>query len=339
VVHLVLFTPAGVFFLIFACGFAYDRRLIRNGVYLFLALLFLAPALLVSLESVSVTAAKILVWAVLVLLVLMPFVLAVFLIANGLTMLRREGRRLANLLSLAAGAGILLFIGLRVLAHYTRWKPLAIALSVVGYVLAYVSLLFVCFLLYSFVYGRIRHRGAVDFIVVLGSGLVGGSRVPPLLAGRLERGRAAFDAERDKGRDPLLLTSGGQGPDEDLPEARAMADHLIAAGAPADRILIEDQSRTTQENLRFSKALMQDRKAEYRALVVTNNFHVMRAAQIARKEKVMAQVIGSPTARYFWPSATIREFVAVFLSHRVLNLGICALLVALGVVRALVAKW
>jgi hypothetical protein len=65
----------------------------------------------------------------------------------------------------------------------------------------------------------------------------------------------------------------------------------------------------------------------------------MRAAQIARREKVDAQVIGSPTARYFWPSATIREFVAVFLSHRVLNLGICALLIALGVVRALVATW
>jgi uncharacterized SAM-binding protein YcdF (DUF218 family) len=337
--HLLVFAPAGVFFVMFACSFLYDRRLIRNGVYLFLALLVLAPALLVSLESVSETAAKILVVAVLVLLVVMPFVLAVFLIANGVTMLRREGRRLANLLSLAAGVGILLFIGLRVLADYTRWKPLAIALSVVGYVLVYVSLLFVCFLLYSFVYGRIRHRGAVDFIVVLGSGLIGGSRVPPLLAGRLERARTAFDAERAKGRDPLLLTSGGQGPDEDLSEARAMADYLIAAGVSADRILVEDQSRTTQENLRFSKALMHDREPDHRALVVTNNFHVMRAAQIARREKVDAQVIGSPTARYFWPSATIREFVAVFLSHRVLNLGICALLIALGVVRALVATW
>ncbi|WP_045563682.1 YdcF family protein, partial [Streptomyces sp. FxanaA7] len=203
-------------------------------------------------------------------------------------------------------------------------------LDAVGFVLGYVSLLFVCFLLYSFVYGRIPHRHSVDFVVVLGSGLIGGSRVPPLLAGRLNRGRAAFDAERAKGQETMLLTSGGQGPDEDLPEARAMADYLIASGVPADRIIIEDKSRTTQENLRFSKALMQDRKTDYRALVVTNNFHVMRAAQVARKEKVEAQVIGAPTARYFWPSATIREFMAVFLSHRVLNFTICALLAVIG---------
>ncbi|MDX3644045.1 YdcF family protein [Streptomyces sp. MB09-02B] len=192
---------------------------------------------------------------------------------------------------------------------------------------------FVYFLLYSFVYGRIRHRHAVDFVLVLGSGLIGGSRVPPLLAGRLDRGRAAFDAQRAKGRETMLLTSGGQGPDEDLPEARAMADYLIARGVPADRILIEDKSRTTQENLRFSKTLMQNRTRDYRALVVTNNFHVLRAAQIARREKVEAQVIGAPTARYFWPSATIREFVAVFLSHRVLNLSICVLLAAVGALR------
>ena len=329
-VELVLFSPACAFFLMFACSFLYDRRLVRNGVYLFFALLFLSLPLLDKLASVSETAAAILI-GVLFLLPLMILVLAVFLIANGMTRMRREGRRPATLLSLAAGVGIILFIVLKSLAYQTQWKLLEVVMNTATGVLGYVSLLFVCFLLYSFVYGRIRHRRAVDFIIVLGSGLVGGSRVPPLLAGRLDRGRAAFDAERAKGRDPMLLTSGGQGPDEDLPEARAMADHLIAGGVPADRILVEDRSRTTRENLRFSKALMEDRTPGYRALVVTNNFHVLRAAQMARREKVDAQVIGSPTARYFWPSATIREFVAIFLSHRVLNLGICALLIVVGV--------
>ncbi|MFD5228727.1 YdcF family protein [Streptomyces qaidamensis] len=330
---MITFAPAAVFFLVFACSFLYDRRLVRNGVYLFFALLSLALALLYRLASASETATLFLLLTLWILLILLPFVLALFLIANGVTMVRREGRSLANLLSLTAGAGILLFITLKALANRTRWDRLDAPLDAVGFILGYVSLLFMCFLLYSFVYGRIRHRGAVDFIVVLGSGLIGGSRVPPLLASRLDRGRAVFDAERAKGRETMLLTSGGQGPDEDLPEARAMADYLIASGVPANRILVEDKSRTTQENLRFSKTLMQDRKRDYRALVVTNNFHVMRAAQIARKEKVEAQVIGAPTARYFWPSATIREFMAVFLSHRVLNVGICALLAIVGVLR------
>lgn len=331
---MLFFVPAGVLFAVFLVSFAYDRRRVRNGVYLFFALIFLAGALLMVLASKSEIAAAILLLGLVVLMPLTILVLAVFLIANGLTMMRREGKRLANLLSLATGVGIFAFIALRMLANGTKWQPLLVTMNTVGAVLSYVSLLFVCFLLYSFIYGRIPHRRAVDFIVVLGSGLIG-SRVPPLLASRLDRGRAAFDAQRANGRDPVLVTSGGQGPGEDLPEARAMADYLIDEGVPADRILVEDQSRSTEENLRFSKAIMQARRPGYRGVVVTNNYHVMRAARIARKEKVNAQVIGSPTARYFWPSATIREFVAIFLSHKVVNFGICAFLVTTNVLPAL----
>ena len=43
---MIIFAPAGVFFLVFACSFLYDRRLVRNGVYLFFALLFLSLGLL-----------------------------------------------------------------------------------------------------------------------------------------------------------------------------------------------------------------------------------------------------------------------------------------------------
>ncbi len=43
-------------------------------------------------------------------------------------------------------------------------------------------------------------------------------------------------------------------------------------------------------------------------------------------------MIGSPTAAYFWPSATIREFVAVFWEHRIVNGALCVLLGALAVV-------
>jgi uncharacterized SAM-binding protein YcdF (DUF218 family) len=331
---MLFFVPAGFLLALFLVSFAYDRRLVRNGIYLLLALLFLVAGLLVTLASVSEWAAAIVLVALVLLFPLIILVLAVFLIANGVTMLRREGKRPANLLSLAAGVGIVAFVLLRMLANGTGWQPLQVVMDALGDVLGYVSVLFVCFLLYSFVCGKLRSRRAVDFIVVLGSGLIG-SRVPPLLASRLDRGHVAFDAERAKERHPMLLTSGGQGPGEDLPEARAMADHLIARGVPEDQILVEDRSRSTEENLQFSKEIMQNRRPDYRCLVVTNNFHVMRAARIARKEKVNAQVIGAPTARYFWPSATIREFVAIFPSHKVLNLGICTLLVIGSVAPAL----
>ncbi|GAA4614910.1 ElyC/SanA/YdcF family protein [Saccharopolyspora hordei] len=331
---MLLLAISAALFLLFVISFVRDRRRVRNGVYLFFCLMFLIAGGLISLAGVSEWAAALLFMCMVLLVPVTVLVLAVFLIANGITMLRREGRRVANLLSLAAGLGIVAWVVVTSVAGLIQWEPLVALVEAIGNVLFYVSFVFVCFLLYSFVYGKFPHRTEVDFIVVLGSGLLG-SRVPPLLASRLDRGLEVFEAQRAKGRQPVLVTSGGQGPGEDLPEARAMADYLIDKGVPADQVLVEDQSRTTEQNLRFSKALMAQRKPDFRCVVVTNNFHVMRAARIARAEKVNGQVIGSPTARYYWPSATIREFVAIFLSHKVINGGICVLLFLGGLLSAL----
>ncbi|WP_128379030.1 YdcF family protein [Streptomyces cavernae] len=262
--------------------------------------------------------------------------LAFFLIANGVKMVRKEGRSPANLLSLLTGLATLGFIALLGTALVYDSPTLVRIASVAIPVVGYVSFLFLSFLGYAFLYGRLPIRRNVDFVVVLGSGLIGGSRVPRLLANRLDRGRKVYEAQAARGNPPVLVTSGGQGTDEDLPEADAMADYLVQRGVPEDRIQREDRSRTTEENLRFSKAIMQELKPDYRCLVVTNNFHVLRAALTARRTGVRGQVVGAPTAAYFWPSATIREFIAVFLSHKVANLGICLALGLLGLAGAMV---
>lgn len=112
----------------------------------------------------------------------------------------------------------------------------------------------------------------VDFVVVLGSGLIGGERVPPLLASRLDSGRRCTTGRSPGGNPPMLITSGGQGPDEKLPESHAMADYLTGRGFPAEHIERGDRLRTTEENLLFSKAIMEQAKPDYRCVVVTNNF-------------------------------------------------------------------
>ncbi|MFI5586403.1 YdcF family protein [Amycolatopsis sp. NPDC051758] len=327
---------AAVFcFAVFLVSFLLDRRKLRNGFYLFFALAFFGLAVLALLASISPEAAAIAGFGLLALVPLTIVVLAVFLICNGVTMLRREGRRPANLLSLVAGLGIVALVLFGVIVGQLGWPPLEVVRDSVDGIVAYLSFLFVCFLLYSVVYGRIRSRRPVDFVVVLGSGLLGGKNVPPLLAGRLDRGRRMLNAETAKGRTPLLITSGGQGPGEDLPESHAMADYLVDRGVPRDRILLEDRSRTTQENLAYSAEIMRERRGPaYRCVVVTNNFHVMRAALIARKAKVEGQVVGAPTAWYFWPSATLREFAAILVEHRILNSVVCAVIIALSVLKA-----
>jgi uncharacterized SAM-binding protein YcdF (DUF218 family) len=180
------------------------------------------------------------------------------------------------------------------------------------------------------VYGLLARTGGSDFVVVLGAGLRPDGGVPPLLASRLERAHgvwAALDRRAAGDFKPLLVVSGGKGDDERVAEASAMAAYLIARGFPADRLLLEDRSRNTEENLVFSKAIMDELHSGARATIVTSDFHAFRAALLARRLGIQGQVAGARVAGYYRPSAVLREFAAVFLQYRVINLGICALLV------------
>lgn len=328
------FAVLSVLFLCFFClGVFRDLRCFSNAVFLGLSLTFLAIELMERLGEAGHMPALVRVGLASSVMLVGPgiFMLAFFLIANGVQMVRNEGRRPANLLSLLAGLGILGLVALIGAALATRSPALIRGAGAAFLVTGYVSFLFACFIGYALGYGRLRVRRDVDFVVVLGSGLTSGSRVPPLLASRLERGRELYVSQAARGNPPVVITSGGQGPRERLPEARAMADYLIQRGIPADRIECEERSRNTEQNLRFSEAIMQERIPGYGCVVVTSNFHVFRAAITARRTGVNGQVVGSPTAAYFWPAATIREFAAVFLSHKVVNLGICLMLVLFAV--------
>lgn len=81
--------------------------------------------------------------------------------------------------------------------------------------------------------------------------------------------------------DAVIIASGGQGADEPMSEARCIRDELVKRGVPAERILLEEASTTTAENLTFSKELLP--KEDARVGIVTNNYHVWRAARLARK--------------------------------------------------------
>lgn len=214
--------------------------------------------------------------------------------------------------------------------HANLLTAIGVAFAVVVvFVSMYFAVSFVAFGSYSIVYGRMRHRVTPDAIVVLGSGLVRGE-VPPLLRSRLDRALTLYRSERDAGRTPALIPSGGQGADEPRPEGIAMAEYLVAAGARREDVLPEIESRNTLENLRNSIAVQERAGRSGSLIVVTNDYHVLRAATLARKVHADAHVIGSPTARYYVPSAFLREFVAVVVEHRWFNLVACLPFVVLA---------
>ena len=315
---------------LFVAGVIRDSRSFSNAVFLGLGLALGALGFAERLADIPGRPARLLILALLLLMILGPLLTAGYLVVNGITVTRREGVRPATLLSLLAGFAIFAVIALDVAADRAGSAKLTLLTAVTTLVFAYVSFLLVSYVIYAFLYSRMAIDDRADFVVVLGSGLKGGRRVTPLLAGRLERGRQVYGTLAARGpREPLLIVSGGKGSDEHLAEAEAMARHLTERGFPPDRLIREDRSRTTEENLAFSKAIMDQARPGSRCVIVTSSFHAFRAAIIARRLGVDGHVTGAPTAAYYWPTAILREFAAVFISYKLVNFGVCALIVVL----------
>ncbi|MEH3088835.1 MAG: YdcF family protein [Microbacterium arborescens] len=238
------------------------------------------------------------------------------LLANGIVMLQREGRSLANLLSLLTGIGILGALGLGILALASGWLELAVVLLLLVGPIGYVGMGFVSYLCWSLVYARIARRSAAPAAVVtLGSGLRRDGSVPPLLAQRVTLGVRT----QRRFPDALLVLSGGQGEDEPRSEAAAMGEYAVGLDAPQDRMLIEDASRTTEENLTFTRELLRDRGVSGAVLAVTSDYHAFRAATLLRSLGMPGHAIGSRTAAYYRPSALLREYLALLRDHRLFN--------------------
>ena len=265
---------------------------------------------------------------------LLVLVLTVFLIMNGVVMLRRESLSWGNLLSLLAGLALAALIVITIPVLLTRSSWLILALAVVMLVAAYLGFQFVSFAGYALLYPRLVRDRPADWVVVLGSGLGEGGRVTPLLASRVRTGLEEFQRRGAQ----TLIVSGGKGSDEIRSEAEAMAEWAVDNGADPHTVQLESNSRNTEENLRFSSELVPVAVADAPAqgLIVTSNYHVMRAAILARKLGIGAQAAGAPTAGYYWPSAMIREFVAILAERPVLHL-VMAAVVALPIPLTLAA--
>lgn len=326
-----MYAPAALLFLVLCWRVLRERRRFSNAVLLGLTALCALVAWLFQLIRSGTASGTVVAGVLLAVGGLGILLLTGLLFSNGLRMLRKEGRSPTNLLSLMAALCVVALIALLIAAAVVR-TPVMLGVGAAALGLAcYLSFLFLSFLTYAFLYGRLQVRRTADYVVVLGSGLSGGSKVPPLLAGRLDRAREVHTGLTRRGHSPVLITSGGQGPDEDLPESHAMADYLTDRGFPGELIEREDKSTTTEENLRYSKAIMERGTPGYRCVVVTNNYHAFRAALTARRLGIRGQVVGAPTARYFWPNATIREFAALLVAYKRTNAVICLLFVAAGV--------
>ena len=119
-----------------------------------------------------------------------------------------------------------------------------------------------------------------DAVIVLGAG-IRGDRVTVPLAYRLN---AAVKYHKEN-PDAVIVLTGGQGYQETVTEAYAMEKYLLRKGVNPDKIIKEEKATSTNENMRFTKALLDEYfNDEYSVVVITNNFHIYRGVQIAKNE-------------------------------------------------------
>lgn len=307
-------------FLVFFAGFVsimvWEPRTLWSGASFFLMMLSLGCLLLVTAAVFwdRLSACGGLVWALLLLagfaglfVLAFPLLLLVMFFIEGIRVVRHEGLSPSNLLSLLFAV---LWFGFLFL-----WPLVGVwardSLGTVLYLIVSLSAVYMLFLMAMYALSAIlnlvhlRKRRNLDYIVVLGAGL-NGDKVTPLLAGRIRRGIGLLE----KNPGAKLIFSGGQGPGEELPESDAMAAYAVNAGVDSGRILLERKSRSTEENLRFSRELMEPgpKGKPPRVALVTTSYHVFRALVLARRQGMRCVGFGAGTKWYFTLNAVLREF-------------------------------
>ena len=253
-----------------------------------------------------------------------PFVVLVTYFIQGIRVIRKEGFHFSNLLSLFFAFAFLLCVFVWPIKGVVNGNNILLALfiliEVTAFYLLFVMSIYVVSGVLNLIHVRKNHN--FDYIIVLGAAVFG-DRVPPLLAGRIEKGLELMK----KNPNAKVIMSGGQGPGENLPEGEAMAKYALEHGASKERILIENKSTDTMENLRNSRAMMPETAPKI--AVVTTSYHVFRALILARQQKIKCVGYGAKTKWYFTLNALIREFVGYLSLKRKLHGVILVILLVL----------
>ena len=146
----------------------------------------------------------------------------------------------------------------------------------------------------------------LDYIVVLGC-QVKGTKPSKALKDRLDTAKEYMQANPET----IAVLSGGQGKMEEISEAECMRRYLEKAGISRERLILEQRSTTTRQNLRYSRRYMDYRHDEIG--IITNNFHVYRGCVYAKRAGFKNPFpIAAGCHPLLFPNYFVRECFAVW---------------------------
>ena len=279
------------------------------------------------------------------------FLASAVMTVSSFILMRREGRSWQNMLGVILGLCLCVLTILPMITDYLLfWTPVGNWVDVHredapdGYVLeffetaifgivAYVECILIATIILALKAARHVPKFNKDYILILGCMIRPDGTLTPLLQGRADRaiefGRMQEEAT---GKKVTFVPSGGQGSDEVIPEGRAIERYLLEQGVPQDRILTEDRSANTYENMAFSRALIREHAETEDPEIAfsTTNYHVFRSGILAEEMGIRTEGIGAKTKRYFSLNAFVREFVATLVTEKKLHVRIIVLMILLS---------
>jgi len=144
--------------------------------------------------------------------------------------------------------------------------------------------------------------GSVDAMIVLGAQVNPDGTPSVQLEWRLTKALEVYQTKRT----PIVVT-GAQGADEPRTEASVMREWLIARGVPPEDIRMDESSMNTRENIANAMQYLPGVKD---VLIVTSDYHLPRAMQIARDQGLNPSGVGSPIKPEYWWKNHFRETLA-----------------------------
>ncbi len=250
-------------------------------------------------------------------------IFSVGLCVSNVSLIRHEGFRPVNLLGillsilLVGGAVFLFFFDYEVSGNVDEVRLHDLICSLIRTVYLYVECMLIGTVVANAIAARAEPAPDRDFLIILGCAIRKDGTPPPLLAGRIDRAIEFYEKQKNKtGKELLFVTSGGKGSDEVLSESAVMKRYLIEHGIPEDRIIEENKSVDTYQNMKFSKEKIDAIDPDGKIAFSTTNFHVFRSGIFARRFKMRAIGVGAKTKWYFWPNASVREFACLLTKHK-----------------------